>query len=203
MAQYKKEDIKEKIDTAALKIFAEKGYENAKISEIAGKAKVSVGNVYRYYKSKDEIFYSVVPETLLGNLKAILIEKITLARADQTKGNAKTKRVGLINEEFIEFMVSHKECILILFLGSKGTKYENIKNEIVEYLIHTVRQNYSGEGNPIIHDTQNHGTIRMIYEKLIEMMMTAVKSAETLEDAKKSLQIINDYHSFGVIELFK
>jgi TetR/AcrR family transcriptional regulator, fatty acid metabolism regulator protein len=44
---------------AAIKIFAENGYFNSKISEIAAKAGVADGTVYLYFKNKEDILHSI------------------------------------------------------------------------------------------------------------------------------------------------
>jgi len=56
----------ERIRRAALKIFSEQGYAEARMADIAAGAGVSPGTVYRYYKSKKELFDSLnVPELAL------------------------------------------------------------------------------------------------------------------------------------------
>ncbi len=52
-------DKREAIRRAAIKVFAEKGYFNSKVSDIAGVAGVADGTVYLYFKSKDEILHSI------------------------------------------------------------------------------------------------------------------------------------------------
>lgn len=203
MVQYKKENIKEKIDSTALKIFGEKGYENTKISDIAADAKLSVGNIYRYYKSKEELFYSVAPESVLEKLKGILINKVILAKKGEVNESNLTDKFNLTNEEFIEYFISNREQVLVMINGNKGTRYEGKKDEIVNYIIETVKEHYSKESNEIIHDSRNYDIIKMIYEKLIEMMIRVLKESKSPEDIKKSFEIINSYHLFGVTNLFK
>lgn len=47
------------LDQAAYEIFAEKGYKNTNISEIAKKAGMAVGSFYKFYSSKEEIFLQI------------------------------------------------------------------------------------------------------------------------------------------------
>lgn len=203
MVQYKKDDIKEKIDNAALKIFVEKGYEKTKISNIATESNVSVGNIYRYYKSKEEIFYSIAPESVLENLKNILVNKLIFAK-DKTANELNSKNnFQLVNEEFIDYIIKNREQILIMFTGSKGTKYESLKYEVINYMIKNIKENYSKENNKIIYDSMNYTIIEIIYENLISMMIKILKESDSSEDIKKSFKIINLYHLFGVTNLFK
>lgn len=203
MVQYKKDDIKEKIDSAALKIFVEKGYENTKISNIAAKSKVSVGNIYRYYKSKEEIFYSIAPESVLEELKSILINKVILAKDKRADEIESTNNFHLINEEFIDYIIKNREQVLIMFNGSKGTRYEGIKDKIINYIIENVKEHYSKENNEVIYDSTNYKVIKIIYENLLQMMAQVLKESISPEDIKKSFKIVNFYHLFGVTNLFK
>ena len=202
MAQYKKDEIKEKINTAALNIFAEKGYENTSISDIAAKANISVGNIYRYYKGKDEIFYTIVPEDFIIGLKATLLSKIASAK-DIADSGGNSHLFSLINDEFIALMVSNREIVLIILMGAKGTRYESVKDEVTNYLIKVVKENYSGKDNRIIYDSNHDLVIKMIYMNLLEMIMNILKLSNDLSEMQKSLHVINSYHLFGVTNLFK
>ncbi len=52
-------DKREAILRSAIKVFAQKGYFNAKVADIAGEAGIADGTVYLYFKSKEEILHSV------------------------------------------------------------------------------------------------------------------------------------------------
>jgi AcrR family transcriptional regulator len=53
---------------AALACFAERGFAATKLDDIAAKAGVSKGTVYLYFPSKEELFKTVVRESLLPNI---------------------------------------------------------------------------------------------------------------------------------------
>ncbi|UXY16223.1 TetR/AcrR family transcriptional regulator [Chitiniphilus purpureus] len=53
---------------AALDLFAEKGYAATKMGDIAKRAGVTCGTPYRYFKSKEEIFASLIRELVLPKL---------------------------------------------------------------------------------------------------------------------------------------
>ena len=52
-------DKREAILRSAIKVFAQKGYFNSKVADIAGEAGIADGTVYLYFKSKEEILHSV------------------------------------------------------------------------------------------------------------------------------------------------
>ncbi|MDQ3373703.1 MAG: TetR family transcriptional regulator, partial [Acidobacteriota bacterium] len=52
-------DKREAILNAAVKVFAQKGFFNSKVADVAGEAGIADGTVYLYFKSKDEILHSI------------------------------------------------------------------------------------------------------------------------------------------------
>jgi AcrR family transcriptional regulator len=51
---------KKRIIEAAIKVFAKKGYHQAKMTDIAKEVGVSKGTLYQYFKSKEDLFEAVV-----------------------------------------------------------------------------------------------------------------------------------------------
>src|ERR1051325_10628511 len=66
--QRRKDERPAEILTAALDVFAERGFAAAKLDEVAARAGVSKGTLYLYFPSKDELFRSMVRGLLLPNL---------------------------------------------------------------------------------------------------------------------------------------
>ena len=64
------DDEADRIITAALAIFGERGYADASLADIASRAGVSTTTLLRTFPSKDEVFREVVRGTLLGTLSA-------------------------------------------------------------------------------------------------------------------------------------
>lgn len=59
-----RDERREQIKQAALKIFARRGYAGTKTSMIAVEAGISEGLIFRYFKSKDELFTTLVEELM-------------------------------------------------------------------------------------------------------------------------------------------
>lgn len=58
--QRRKEDRPDEIIAAAFESFAERGYADTKVEQVAKRAGVSKGLVYLYFKTKEELFKAVV-----------------------------------------------------------------------------------------------------------------------------------------------
>src|SRR5204863_9102708 len=57
-------DKREAILRAGVKVFAEKGYFNAKVADVARAAGIADGTVYLYFKSKNEILHSIFDQAM-------------------------------------------------------------------------------------------------------------------------------------------
>src|SRR6187401_708070 len=57
-------DKRERILTSALKVFAQKGFFGAKVSDVAEAAGVADGTIYLYFKSKDDLLISVFEQQM-------------------------------------------------------------------------------------------------------------------------------------------
>lgn len=51
---------REKIEQVALRLFCAQGFHGTSMRQIAQRSRVSLGNIYNYYRTKDELFTSIV-----------------------------------------------------------------------------------------------------------------------------------------------
>src|SRR2546430_12316187 len=55
---------------AAIDVFAERGYFNARVADVARAAGVAAGTVYLYFKSKDDLLVSIFERSMRESLTA-------------------------------------------------------------------------------------------------------------------------------------
>lgn len=134
--QILKDEIREKILEIALEEFYSFGFDKTSIRSIADKTGISVGNVYRYFKSKEEIF-----DTLLT---PVLVELVGLLNHNENEIEISVGSLMNFMEnqavKITEVIAKRKKEIIIIVDGSKGTKYENSKEEFIKSL-----ENHIGE----------------------------------------------------------
>jgi TetR/AcrR family fatty acid metabolism transcriptional regulator len=66
-----RQEKREIILDAAIKVFAQTGYHGARVSDIAREAGIAYGLVYHYFKNKEEILHSIFEERWSGFLEAV------------------------------------------------------------------------------------------------------------------------------------
>lgn len=66
-----RDERREQIISAALKVFARRGIIGTKMSMIAAEAEISHGLLYHYFSSKEELFTTLVERAMLGSDEAM------------------------------------------------------------------------------------------------------------------------------------
>ena len=78
---------RERILRAAIDVFAQSGYFNAKVSEIAHAAGVADGTIYLYFEGKEDLLISIFREHTRNYLQSL---ERALAHVDRPKGRMRT-----------------------------------------------------------------------------------------------------------------
>jgi AcrR family transcriptional regulator len=146
-------DIGPRILAAARKHFRERGVEAATLRAIARDAGTSIGMVYYYYPTKDDLFFAVVEETyqkLLADLETLLApmtpvaarlarifervaevsdEEVEMLRLIAQEGLLQSPRFERLVERFLR---GHVPLVLkTLFEGSKDGTLDSKRHPIV------------------------------------------------------------------------
>lgn len=128
MAQVLKPDVRDRIETAALRCFAERGFPACSMATIAAGAGTAVANTYRYVASKQALFDTVVPPDLLTRHDALLDRRIA-ALADGSSASSAAAN------ELLEFWLDHRLQVVVLLDRADGTPYADYPARFVDRLV--------------------------------------------------------------------
>lgn len=129
MPQTLKKEIKEKILQSALDCFLEKGYRHTSMQEVAQNAGIAAGNIYNYFKNKEEVFSTLINPVL------VRVKSIFEVRAKDLPELNHEDRMGFAQrrmEEFIQVYQSNRKVFVLLFEKSNSTKFESTKADVIE-----------------------------------------------------------------------
>ncbi len=170
----------------------------AKISDISAVSGVSVGNIYRYYRNKDEIFYGVIPEDFPSQILNVIRDKIGAAKIGHITDSGVFKDV---TDTFIRFMLSNRKKILIVLAGSRGTKYERMRNELAASLLVAVKRFYPEQYDLFVRTYGNDDMLVLIYENLFGAYGVILGSDCGESEMISQIRQINLYHFSGITRL--
>lgn len=104
---------RETILRAATKVFANNGYFNSKVADIAKEAGIADGTVYLYFKSKNEILHSLFDRTMAKFISEGKSEIAELERADE-----KLRRIA---ELHLERLGADRELAIVFQIELRGS----------------------------------------------------------------------------------
>jgi TetR/AcrR family fatty acid metabolism transcriptional regulator len=184
-----------RIINAATKVFAKKGFYQAKVSEIAKEAKVADGTIYLYFENKDAILISLFEEQMKGvldNMREQIskekdavkkIEKFALSHLkliEQNKDMAEIIQVEL--RQSSKFMKEYK--------NEKFAQYLNLISEIIQ----------EGQEKGIFKKGILPGVAkRAFFGALDEMSRFWVLSSRRKYDIETAAKQISEYFLHGLI----
>ena len=141
MAQILKEHIRQEILLAAKQEFLHHGIHNSSMREIAKKADVTVGNVYRYYKNKEALADAIINPTLELMNRAIFfqIQESKYTLKSMSKGERYAffdQKILQLSDGFLEVFSQHtEECLILLNHQRFYQSLVNWLNELISSLI--------------------------------------------------------------------
>jgi TetR/AcrR family transcriptional regulator len=105
------EDKKQRILTACIEEFGERGYEKGSTDKIIKRAGISKGGLYEYITTKEELFLYVVEYTyrqLYGYLERRIAEEIDEFPADLLQ------RLRVVSELAVDFYIDHPRYVSLI-----------------------------------------------------------------------------------------
>lgn len=168
-------DKREAILRAAIKVFANKGFFNSKVADIADAAGVADGTVYLYFKNKDDVLHSIFDRAME---EFISEGKKEIARLPSPK-----ERLSRIAELHLERLGADRDMAVVFQVELRGsTKFmEEFSAAGFHEYLELIRQT--------IEDGQNAGVFRkdlkpivaakILYGSLDEMVTNWILSRKS------------------------
>ena len=185
-----------KIIDAATKIFAKKGFHQAKISEIAREAQIADGTIYIYFENKDDILISLFEEQMNAVLDN-MVEKIS----EQNNPIKKLEKFALTHLQLIEQNKNLAEIIQVEIRQSSKFMKEYKNEKFAQYLDLVGDIIQEGQEKGIFKKYVIPGVAkRAFFGALDEMSRFWVLSSRKRYDIKTSAKQISEYFLNGIVD---
>ncbi|MDK9709692.1 TetR/AcrR family transcriptional regulator [Acidaminobacter sp.] len=200
--QVLKEQVRRRIVSSAQAEFLKKGYGQASMRIVAESSEITVGNIYRYFSSKQSLFEDVVSpayQVLKSLLESVQIhEEMPLPSEDYIRFREQFVR------EIATAIEAYRDEILILFNGSEGTVFSDAMNEL-SGIIFSVLEKYVLETIASRNSVQNLKALgRLISKGIVEAIKDLVARTVIFErDAvENELRMIIDFYFRDLVTRF-
>lgn len=152
MAQVLKEDVRQAILNSAIDRFVKEGYSGSSMREIAKGAQVTVGNLYRYFESKESLLEAILSEVVC-DLDQVLRDNtdgiISFFTSPPMLADLGLKTMYAnrilngLNEMFPLLMDKHEKALILLLSLTENIKVNDQTFSLVEWLAETMKEAFS------------------------------------------------------------
>ncbi|WP_274651787.1 TetR/AcrR family transcriptional regulator [Paenibacillus humicola] len=161
-----------RIVQAAIEIFAEKGFAASSTSEIAQRAGVAEGTIFRHYKTKKELLLAIVAPTLTKLIAPLVLRDLNKVLDEEYDSLEQFLRAVIANR--IEFLDKHQRIIRIAAqeISFHPELQEHFKNEVMNRVLDRLRsviERLKSEGKVAAMPSET--IIRLIGSSLFGYMM--------------------------------
>lgn len=188
-------DKREAILRAAIKVFAQKGYFNSKVADIAKAAGIADGTVYLYFKSKDEVLHSIFDRAMEEFIAEGKREIAEIKEAD--------KRLERIAQLHLEKLGADRDLAVVFQVELRGsTKFmeEFSGGGFAEYLDIIKQTIDEGQKAGVFrHDLKPITAAKILYGALDEMVTNWILSKRKYPLAPMADEVLKVFFG-GVLE---
>ncbi|MDD5014928.1 MAG: TetR/AcrR family transcriptional regulator [Atribacterota bacterium] len=137
--QILKEEVKEKIKKAAIYEFEKNGYQKTSMRSIASSARLTVGNLYHYFKNKDDLF-NIIIQPAFQEIYQFTDEFARVRKSVLFEKRQKDNFIKIFEESLIRIYIQHRAELVILLNGSKGSQMENAREQIINLIASRIKK---------------------------------------------------------------
>ncbi|MBO6117984.1 MAG: TetR/AcrR family transcriptional regulator [Bacteroidales bacterium] len=124
-----KDDIQRTIILKSKDIFLTNGFQKASMRDISASSGVSLGNIYNYFASKDEVFLSVVCPAMIALYK--MLDKHHGKQGVEIIALKDKNYFSVVLDEYFTLIKENKDLLRLLLILSDGSRLKNFKNNYV------------------------------------------------------------------------
>jgi AcrR family transcriptional regulator len=188
--QYLKEQVRKNISEESLKEFKQMGYKSTSIRSIAKNSHTSVGNFYKYFKSKDDLY-----QKLISPVYDRIMDYINLF--NKVEINEKADEIFYeLMEKILEIFKESSTEITILLNKSEGSVYENCKKTFTDFITRIVSEKMKYELLLQNKKLNNNFIIYLLSYNLVESISIILREKEDGTEVRKLiLDIIDIFYS--------
>ncbi|HEU4431284.1 MAG TPA: TetR family transcriptional regulator [Myxococcota bacterium] len=199
MAQFLKEEVQRAIAEAAAERFAEVGYRRAAIAEIARRARVATGNLYRYYADKDALFDDVVGDEFAREFRRLLRARVLAARRSRRNREA---LYALASEELLAFCIANRLRVVVLLARAEGTRLADFGERTVRELTALALAHFRTRDPKLALSAPQRLALDLVYRNYVGSLVEILARFSEEKAIRAAVAATAQYHLAGLEALF-
>ncbi len=189
----KKRNLEGLITEKAKALFIARGYSGLTMRELARECHTSLGNIYTYYGSKDELFQRVLTPIL--NAFSQLIQQHN--REDRLDLSGMQRLNLEMIEQLVELIDTYGDELHLLLFSAKGSRYEYFVDSFIEeqVVMGTEYIKLLHERNPQVNTHISETFIRLRSQDVVALLAHMVRAR--LPKAQRE-QTLHEYATYSL-----
>jgi AcrR family transcriptional regulator len=201
LPQRLKDDVRDRILAAAARTFAERGYLQATLADIARSAHIAPSNIYKYYENKQALFDAVVTPADAARLFRLL--RARLREFDTLGGWSNAHADGSAHARaLLDFWVEKRLAVLILLNGAEGTRFDTVRTKMVLEMTRQAAR-YMRRRTQTQPDPHFDLVLRQIFANTVAMIAAILERYSTGADIAAAFATFWTYQLAGLEALLK
>ncbi|MFH1850717.1 MAG: TetR/AcrR family transcriptional regulator [Candidatus Neomarinimicrobiota bacterium] len=200
--QVKKATVRQAMLVSAREEFFKHGFAAASMHTIAARAGIAVGNLYRYYRNKVDLFEAVVKPAYDRIIDLVLLYKPEKERISGSGVSALVDIIRIQLGNLTRIMVENRVELLILVDQSGGTRFAESRGALVGAIAAQLKTALVQAGKldgKILNDT----VVRSLAVGLVEGILDIVRTYRSPAAINKATAIYIGVFMNGATALFR
>lgn len=185
-----KDEITKSIIECGKNEFLENGFEKASLQEICKKSNITTGAFYRRFKSKTDLFETIVSPSVQS------VKNLVSSPHDGMPTFIKKVINGNQDEDTLLNFYEHKDNLILLLNAAEGTKYAEFFHTVAKSMSDIAYKYLSSkEGTPEISEEELH----IFMSSYLQAIFEAVVHAKNKEEYKNYVENLNKFYNWEKI----
>jgi AcrR family transcriptional regulator len=184
-----KQDKLERIQTAAIELFREKGFDQTTLREIASRAEVGLGTIFLYAADKNELLFVVFND----HIRRCFADGFTIAQPSSSFVDDALQMFSSLFTLF-ETDLNLSRCFiraLMFYQGEQRAEYYSLTINSFAFLAERIkRAQLEGEIDPSLDATQASRTIFALYQAVLGSWLSSFEPTNPNESLQQNLEML-------------
>ncbi|HVY27085.1 MAG TPA: helix-turn-helix domain-containing protein [Polyangiaceae bacterium] len=204
MAQVQKPEVREAFVAAAARTFAELGYDATTMGAVASRAGSSIGNLYKYFSSKDQLFAAAVPEELVRELSRRTRARMrALGAVKDVRELEPRAEYHALAGDLLDYCLANRAAVVVVLARAEGTPFAGFKRDFVSQLVKWALDYARGAYPELRATAELRFALEHAYQAFVSGVAAALRAFSDEAQARAVIARLTAQHQGGLKRLFE
>ena len=196
--------MREALVTAAAETFAALGYEATTMAAVASRAGFSIGNLYKYFPGKQQLFAAAIPPELVTELRQRTRARMrALGSAKDVRELGADAAYHALAGDLLDYCLKHRAAVVVVLARAEGTAFEGFKHGFVRQLVKWALAYARGPYPQLRPTPELRFALTQAYDAFVGAVAAALRAFPDESAARRVIALLTAQHQGGLKRLFE